>query len=97
MVVIIANSICPYTRGILRRWFLEPKPYVFVSNVNKKNLDSIIKYIKNHNCDFSLLIFVSDKSTQGFKIIQENFLLEEESNCLENNCGVNLIKKLKNK
>ena len=36
MTVIIANDTPPAIRGLLKRWFIEPRPNVFVGSVNAR-------------------------------------------------------------
>jgi CRISPR-associated protein Cas2 len=36
MTVLVANDTPPTIRGILKRWFVEPKPNVIVGTVNRQ-------------------------------------------------------------
>ena len=42
MTVIVANDTPPAIRGMLKRWFVEPKPNVFVGTVNRRTRDKIL-------------------------------------------------------
>jgi CRISPR-associated protein Cas2 len=68
MTVIVANETPPAIRGMLKRWFVEPKPNVFVGTVNRRNRDKILEYVKRNAADISLLILTSEPNCQGFKI-----------------------------
>lgn len=67
MTVIIANDTPPAIRGMLKRWFIEPKPNVFVGTVNRRTREKTVEYIRrNAPPDLGLLIIASDNSSQGF-------------------------------
>lgn len=67
MTVIIANDTPPAIRGLLKRWFIEPKPNVFVGTVNRRTREKTVEYIRrNAPPDLGLLIIASDNSSQGF-------------------------------
>jgi CRISPR-associated protein Cas2 len=68
MTVIVANDTPPTIRGILKRWFVEPKPNVFVGSVNRRTRDKVLEYVKRNAADMSLLILTSEPNCQGFKI-----------------------------
>ena len=68
MTVLIANDTPPAIRGMLRRWFIEPKPNVFVGSVNRRTRDKVLNYAKRNAADLSLLILTSEPNCQGFKI-----------------------------
>lgn len=68
MTVIVANDTPPPIRGILKRWFVEPKPNVFVGTVNRRTRDKILEYVKRNAEEISLLILTSEPNCQGFKI-----------------------------
>jgi CRISPR-associated protein Cas2 len=68
MTVLIANDPPPAIRGILKRWFVEPKPNVFVGTVNRRTRDKVLEYVKRNAADMSLLILTSEPNCQGFKI-----------------------------
>lgn len=68
MTVLVANDTPPAIRGMLKRWFVEPKPNVFVGTVNRRTRDKILDYVKRNAEDMSLLILTSEPNCQGFKI-----------------------------
>jgi CRISPR-associated protein Cas2 len=48
MTVIVANDTPPAIRGMLKRWFIEPKPNVFVGTVNKRTREKTLAYIRRN-------------------------------------------------
>ena len=68
MTVLIANDIPPAIRGMLKRWFVEPKANVFVGTVNRRTRDNVLDYVKRNGGEISLLILTSEINCQGFKI-----------------------------
>ena len=68
MTVIVANDTPPIIRGILKRWFVEPKPNVFVGTVNRRTRDKVLEDVKRHAKGTNLLILTSEPNCQGFKI-----------------------------
>ena len=68
MTVIVANDTPPAIRGILKRWFVEPKPNVFVGTVNRRTRDKVLEYVKRNAEGMSLLILTSEANCQGFRI-----------------------------
>lgn len=68
MTVLVANDTPPAIRGMLKRWFVEPKPNVFVGTVNRRTRDKVLNYVKRNAEDMSLLILTSEPNCQGFKI-----------------------------
>lgn len=71
MTVLIANNTPDAIRGMLKRWFIEPKPNVFVGTVNRKTRDKTIEYILRNAKDLGLLVIATEKNSQGF--IVKNF------------------------
>ena len=53
---------------MLKRWFIEPKPNVFVGTVNRRTRDKVMEYVKRNAKGMSLLIITSEPTCQGFKI-----------------------------
>ncbi len=49
MTVIIANDTPDAVRGILKRWFIEPRPNLFVGTVNRRIREKTIEYIKRNS------------------------------------------------
>lgn len=66
MTVIVANDTPPAIRGLLKRWFIEPRPNIFVGTVNRRTREKTIEYIRHNAPDLGLLIIASDNSSQGF-------------------------------
>ena len=70
MTVIISSNTPLPIRGILKRWFIEPKANVFVGTVNSKVRDKVMEFIKRNSDELNMLIITSDNSSQGFKTIR---------------------------
>lgn len=68
MTVIIAHQTPDAIRGILKRWFIEPKPNVFVGSLNKRTRDKTLEYIKRNSENMGMLIISSDNNCQGFVV-----------------------------
>lgn len=68
MTVIIANDTPDAVRGLLKRWFIEPRPNVFVGTINRKVREKTIEYIRRNSEGLGLLIISTDNNCQGFKI-----------------------------
>lgn len=68
MTVLVAHDTPPAIRGMLKRWFIEPKPNVFVGTVNRRVRDRVLDYVKRNAKDLKLLIITSEPNCQGFKI-----------------------------
>ena len=68
MTVLVANDTPPAIRGMFKRWFVEPKPNVFVGTVNRRTRDKVLEYVKRNAKEMSLLILTSEPTCQGFKI-----------------------------
>ena len=68
MTVIVVNDTPPAIRGLLKRWFIEPKPNVFVGTVNKRTREKVIEYILRNAPALGILVIASDNTSQGFSI-----------------------------
>lgn len=68
MIVIVANDTPDAIRGLLKRWFIEPHPNVFVGTLNRRTHEKTIEYIKRHAFNLGLLIISSYPNCQGYKI-----------------------------
>ena len=68
MTVLVASDTPPAIRGMLKRWFVEPKPNVFVGTVNRRTRDKVLEYVKRNAEGMNLLIITSEPNCQGFKI-----------------------------
>ena len=69
MTVIFANDIPPSARGLLRRWFIEPKPNVFVGSINSRTREKTIDYIRRNAPGIAMLVIFDEKNSQGFTIL----------------------------
>ena len=70
MTVIVCNDTPPAIRGMLKRWFVEPKPNVFVGTVNRRTREKTLEYIRrNAPPEFGLLIIATEKNSQGFSVV----------------------------
>ena len=68
MTVIVANDTPPAIRGLLKRWFVEPKPNVFVGTVNRRTREKTLEYVRRNAPDLGLLVIASDNSSQRFYV-----------------------------
>lgn len=68
MTVIVANDTPPAVRGLLKRWFIEPRPNVFVGTVNRRVRAKVIEYVRRLAPELGLLVIASDNSSQSFFI-----------------------------
>lgn len=68
MTVIVATAAPDAIRGMLKRWFIEPRPNVFVGTLNRRAHDKTVQFIKRNAADIGLLIVSSYSNCQGYKI-----------------------------
>lgn len=68
MTVIVAHDTPDAIRGMLKRWFIEPRPNVFVGTLNRRTHEKTIEYIKRNAKDIGLLIVSSYPNCQGYRI-----------------------------
>ena len=69
MTVLVAENTPDKVRGLLKRWFLEPKPNVFVGSVNRRTREKVLQYILKYSPDdLALLVIFDDTNSQGFTI-----------------------------
>ncbi len=68
MTVIIAHDTPDAVRGMLKRWFIEPQPNVFVGTLNRRTQEKTLSYIKRNADGVALLMISSANNCQGFKI-----------------------------
>ena len=68
MTVIVAHDTPDAIRVILKRWFIEPRPNVFVGTLNRRTHVKTIEYIKRNAAGIGLLVINSYPNCQGFKI-----------------------------
>ncbi|NWH05256.1 type I-E CRISPR-associated endoribonuclease Cas2e [Desulfobacter latus] len=69
MTVIICNDTPAAIRGMLKRWFVEPKPNVFVGTVNRRTREKTIEYIRRNAPGLGMLILATAPNSQGFSIV----------------------------
>ncbi len=69
MTVLVCNDTPPAIRGVLKRWFIEPKPNIFVGSVNKKTREKTIDFILRNAPEIGVLIIASTNNSQGFLIM----------------------------
>ena len=53
---------------MLKRWFIEPKPSVFVGTLNARTHAKTLDYIRRNSGDFGMLIVSSAPNCQGYVI-----------------------------
>lgn len=69
MTVIVANDPPDAIRGMLKRWFIEPRPNVFVGTLNTRTHAKVIDYItRNSSPEFGMLVISSQPNSQGYVI-----------------------------
>lgn len=69
MTVIVCNDTPPAIRGMLKRWFVEPKPNVFVGTVNRRTREKTIEYIRRNAPGLGMLILATEQNSQGFSMV----------------------------
>lgn len=87
MTAIIANDVPPAARGLLKRWFIEPKPNVFVGSVNARTREKTLDYIRRNAPGLSMLVIFDDKNSQGFSVLSYG----ETNRKIVRKCGLELI------
>lgn len=69
MTVIVANDTPDAIRGMLKRWFIEPRPNVFVGTLNARTHGKVMDYItRNSPKEFGMLIISSQPNCQGYEV-----------------------------
>ena len=68
MTVLVASDTPPAIRGMLKRWFVEPRANVFVGTLNRRTRDKVLDYVKRNAAGLNLLIISTEPNCQGFKI-----------------------------
>lgn len=69
MTVIVANDTPDAIRGLLKRWFIEPRPNVFVGTLNPRTHAKVIDYLmRNSPPEFGMLVISSQPTCQGYSI-----------------------------
>ena len=88
MTAIIANDIPPAARGLLRRWFIEPKPNVFVGSVNARTREKTFDYIRRNAPGLAMLVIFDEKNVQGFTVLSYG----ATDRTIVRKCGLELIR-----
>ena len=70
MTVIVAHDTPDAIRGMLKRWFIEPRPNVFVGTINRRTREKTLEYIQRNAAELSYLMICADRNCQGFTIKQ---------------------------
>lgn len=69
MTVIVANDVPAAIRGHLKRWFIEPRPCVFVGTLNPRTHDKVLQFIvRNAPPEFGFLSITSAPNSQGYVV-----------------------------
>lgn len=69
MTVLIANDVPPAIRGHLKRWFVEPRPNIFVGTLNSRTHRRVLDFIiRNAPPAFGLLSISTAPNCQGYEI-----------------------------
>jgi CRISPR-associated protein Cas2 len=69
MTVLLANNAPAFIRGHLKRWFIEPRPNVFVGTLNPRTHDKVLQFIVKHAPpDFGFLSISSAPNCQGYLV-----------------------------
>lgn len=67
MTVLVCNDVPPAIRGHLKRWFIEPRPNVFVGTLNVRTFRKVRDFIlRNAPKDFGMLVIASAPNCQGY-------------------------------
>ena len=69
MTILVCNDVPPAIRGHLKRWFIEPRPNVFVGTLNVRTHRKVMEFIlRNAPPDFGVLVISSAPNCQGYEI-----------------------------
>ena len=69
MTVIVANDTPDAIRGMMKRWFIEPRANVFVGTLNPRTHAKVIAYLlRNSPDDFGMMVISSAPNCQGYVI-----------------------------
>ena len=69
MTVIVANDVPPAARGLRRRWFVEPRPNVFVGSVNARTREKTLDYVRRNAPGLAMLVLFDEANSQGFTVL----------------------------
>jgi len=68
MIVIVAEDVSPAIRGMLKRWFVEPRANVFVGSLNARTRDKTMSYIRRHAAGIRMLTIEDALNCQGYEV-----------------------------
>lgn len=69
MTVLVCNDVPPAVRGHLKRWFIEPRPNVFVGTLSARIQTNVMDFIlRNATPDFGVLAIHSAPNCQGYTV-----------------------------
>ena len=88
MTVVFAEDTPPAIRGLLKRWFIEPRPNVFVGSVNERTREKTIAYVRRNAPALRLLVIADARNCQGFETWSYGF----PGRTGMRKCGLTLIK-----
>ncbi len=87
MTIILTESIPPAVRGLLKRWFIEPRANVFVGSVNARTREKTIAYIRRNAPNLNMLVVHDDLNCQGYTVLT----FGTPTRTLTRHCGLQLI------
>lgn len=88
MTVLVANNTPPAVRGMLKRWFVEPRANVFVGTINVRVRQKVLEYLRPHAPQMGLLMLAGDNSIQQFCMQQWG----EPDRCAVSLSGLHLVR-----
>lgn len=69
MTVLVCNDTPPAIRGHLKRWFIEPRPNVFVGTLNVRTHRKVMDFVlRNAPPEFGMLIVSSAPNCQRYNV-----------------------------
>jgi CRISPR-associated endoribonuclease Cas2, subtype I-E/ECOLI len=69
MLIVLANDLPPAVRGLMKLWFIEPKPNVFVSGLKDAVANTVVDYLYQHcSPTAGVMIFKSIRQPPGYEI-----------------------------
>ena len=87
MTIIFAENVIPSIRGMLKRWFIEPRPNVFIGSINKHTREKTLEYIRRNAPGLRMLVAYDSLNCQGFEIMTYGF----PNRRAIKKCGITLI------
>ncbi len=67
--MLVCNDVPPAIRGHLKRWFIEPRPNVFIGTLNVRTQRKVMDFIlRNAPRDFGALTITSAPNCQGYTL-----------------------------